>query len=118
MISEINTINTPLDNWGMSKRVSISVIILLIFNIASIVWFSSQLSSDVAALKARPVLTQRVVKLEVLLGEHTKAFNNRVDLDKIDRHELKVVLYKLDDTINRVATEQAKRTSLVYGRRK
>ena len=91
------------ESWHLNKHISLSVIILLIINIGTGAWFMSGLSSDVNLLKSKPDLTERVIKLEALTSEHGRILSR-----------MESTLDKLDATLDAVATEQAKRTPLVY----
>jgi len=93
--------------WHVNKNVSLSIILLLITNIAMGAWFMSGLSSDVESLKSRPDLTARVIKLEALTSEQGRIIS-RID----------ATLDKFNNTLTRIDREQAKRGPIVYGQDK
>ena len=90
------------NEWHLNKGVTVSVVALLVVNIASSIFWAATLTADVDTLKQRPNLTERVVKLESLTGEHGRLLS-RIDL----------TLDKLDTTLDRVATEQIRRASII-----
>lgn len=90
------------NEWHLDKKVSISVIGLLIVNICSSIWWAATLTSEVDELKRRPELSERVIRLEATVDEHSRVLN-----------KLTAVLDKLDVTIDKIATEQAKRSSRI-----
>ena len=72
-------------DWHLSKSVSMSVILLLLGNISTSLWWASGLNSDVNNLKSRPDLTERVIKLEAKVGEYGRVLNKfEKTLDKFD----------------------------------
>ena len=89
--------------WHLDKKVSMGIIASMIIQASVLAWSAGKLYSDVEILKARPDLTERVIRVEAKTDEHGR------------------ILQKLDDTLDRinitlgeVAKEQAKRTALVY----
>ncbi len=72
--------------WHLNKSVSLSVIVLLVVNIATSAWWASGLTSDIEVLQDKPDLTERVIRLEAKAEEHSRILmkmNNT--LDNIDR---------------------------------
>jgi len=90
-------------DWHLNKNVSVTIIFLLFVNLGSGVWFLSGLSGDVRALKQRPDLTERVIKLEAITNEQGRL------LQKLDS-----TLTRFNNTITRIDKEQAKRGPLIY----
>jgi len=90
-------------DWHLNKKVSVSIIILLLGQIFMFGWFMSGLSNDVETLKRRPDLTERVIKLEALSGEQGRI------IQRMDE-----TLNKFDTTLTRIDKEQAKRGPIVY----
>ncbi len=86
-------------DWHLTKALSISIITLLITNIGATIWFLSSMNSDVAALKARPDLLERVIKLEGRSDEYGRI------ITKIDN-----TLDKFNVTLSNVSNELARRT--------
>ncbi len=89
-------------DWHLNKGVSLSIIILLVVNIATSAWYLSAMVSDIEVLKSKPDLSERVVRLEARADEQGRI------LSRLDS-----TLDKLDNTLNTVAKEQARRTSII-----
>ncbi len=86
-------------DWHLNKSVAISIIFLLLTNIGSTIWFLSSINSDVDALKARPDLLERVIKLEGRSNEYGRI------LTRIDN-----TLDTFNTTLSKVSNELARRT--------
>lgn len=82
--------------WHKTKGISITVIILLIVNIVSTVWWAATLTNDVSQLKSTeeayniivPELTERVIRLEAVTEEYNSVLSRLVNI--IDRLEKKL----------------------------
>lgn len=83
-------------DWHQTKGLSLSIIMLLIVNIVSTVWWAATLTNDVTQIKARPDLTERVIKLEAITEERKSILN-----------KLATTLDRMDSTINRIDKDQA-----------
>lgn len=59
-------------DWHQTKSVSITIIILLLTNIVTTVWWAATLTRDVDTLKGRPNLEERVILLEASSLEKSK----------------------------------------------
>jgi uncharacterized iron-regulated membrane protein len=89
-------------DWHQTKGLSLSIIILLIVNIVSTVWWAATLTNDVTQIKERPDLTERVIKLEAVTEEYQKVLGRVVTIiDNVERR------------LNRVDKEQARRLSII-----
>jgi len=75
------------DSWHLDKRVPIAVIIALLIQAASIIWWASRVESRLAVVERyqhdNSQLSERVVRLEVLL-ERVDRTISRVER-KIDK---------------------------------
>ncbi|VAW62341.1 hypothetical protein MNBD_GAMMA08-1809 [hydrothermal vent metagenome] len=85
-------------DWHLTKSISISVIILLLLNLSTSIWWLSGLNSDVGMLKAKPDLLERVINLEARANEHGRIIT-RFD----------VTLDKINNTIIQVSNELSRR---------
>ena len=63
------------DEWHNTKGLAITIIVLLITNIISSVWWAATLTNDVNSLKEAPKLTERVIRLEAVTEANTKYMN-------------------------------------------
>lgn len=97
--------------WHKTKGISITVILLLVINIVSTVWWAATLTSDVQGLKNRgeqysiviPELTERIIVLEAVTSEYQNVLTRLV-----------AILDKVEDNINKIDREQAKRTNSIH----
>ena len=83
-------------DWHQTKGLSLSIIILLVVNIVSTVWWAATLTNDVTQIKARPDLTERVIKLEAVSDEY-KTILGRINY----------TLNNMNSTISRIDRSQA-----------
>ena len=88
--------------WHQTKGISITIILLLLTNIVSTVWWAASLTNDVDSIKARPKLTERVIRLEAVTEANSKYLNR-----------LSRVLDKLETTVSRIDREQVKRAVML-----
>jgi len=93
-------------DWHLDKRVSIIVISSVLINILvtgyGMVWYASKIDSRVAALEMRPAMEERMIRVEALIGEQGRIISR-----------LDSTLAKLDETLDFVAKEQARRTPFI-----
>lgn len=93
-------------DWHLNRSVSMTIIILLLGNIATSIWWASSINSDITALRDTPaiisVMKERLVKLETTVETHNKYFNKLND-----------TLEKFNTTIDRIDREQSRRTSII-----
>jgi len=97
--------------WHKTKGISITVIILLVINIISTVWWAATLTSDVSQLKELaseysitvPKITERVIRLEAVTAEYQNVLSRLVS-----------ILDKLEQNVYRIDREQAKRTNSIH----
>jgi len=119
-------------DWHQTKGLSLSIIILLIINIVSTVWWAATLTSDVAQIKFDnknlPSLRLRVAKMEGKVEGYDKVLTIDLPLlrlrvakmeGKLEAYDkvlnrLIIVLDRLDTTVDRIDREQSKRGPLVY----
>ena len=102
-------------DWHQTKGLSLSIIMLLIVNIVSTVWWAATLTNDVNQGKDNdnrvslivPKLTERIIRLEAVTSEYQRILTRVV-----------ATLDKMDNTVNRIDREQAKRGPIVYKRNK
>lgn len=92
-------------DWHLDKNVSLSVIVLLIINLATTAWWAATLTGDVDSLKARPDLTERVIRLEAVNEEQRRVMNHVAD-----------VLGRLDTTIDRISESQLRLNEAIASR--
>lgn len=90
-------------DWHQTKGLSLSIIGLLLVNIVSTVWWAATLTNDVTRIKEEPDLVERVIKLEAVTKEYKDVLTRFI-----------TVIDKLDNTVDRIDREQAKRGPLVY----
>lgn len=93
-------------DWHLSKTVTIGVILSLLLNSASVIWWGSGLNTDVSNLK-QANLEERVIKLEVLQSENAKVMQKLND-----------TLDKVDVTVKKINDEQQKRTVVIEAAKK
>ena len=97
--------------WHKTKGISITVIILLVINIVSTVWWAATLTSDVTQLKdiakeysiTIPKITERVIRLEAVTAEYQNVLTRLVS-----------ILDKLERNVDQIGLEQAKRTNSIH----
>jgi len=88
--------------WHKTKGISITVIVLLLINIVSTVWWAATLTSDVSQLKYTkeqysiviPEITARVIRLEAVAAEYNNVLTRIVG-----------ILDKLEDKVNIIDKE-------------
>ena len=94
-------------DWHQTKGLSISIIILLIVNIVSTVWWAATLTSDVGqnsdVVELIPKVLERVIILEAITGEYKDILTRFLG-----------TLDKMDATVTRIDREQAKRTNSIH----
>ena len=91
-------------DWHQTKGLSVTIIVLLITNIISTVWWAATLTNDVESIKGKPNLVERVIRLEAVTEAHT---------EYLDR--LSEVLNKVDSNMTRIDRDQA-RTAVILDR--
>ena len=89
-------------DWHLNKSVSLSVIILLLANIGMSIWWLAGLDNDVEALKAKPDLLERVIRLEAKSDEYQRIFQR-----------LELTLDRIDKTLKEVSDEQKRREGII-----
>lgn len=102
-------------DWHQTKGLSLSIIILLVINIVSTVWWAATLTNDVNQAKDNdskvsllvPKLTERIIRLEAVTSEYQRILTRVV-----------ATLDKMDNTVDRIDREQAKRGPIVYKKKK
>jgi len=97
--------NNEKTDWHLDKKVSLSIICLLIINIATTAWYLSAAYADIQSLKAKPDLLPRVIKLESRVDEYGRI------LSRID-----TTLDRINTTLYEVSKEQAKRVGAERGK--
>lgn len=110
MKSSINNNNQQEENikveWHLDKKFSISILFLLISNLISGAWWASEMSSKMDHLVKLPdkveVLEKDMIKMKTKLDLHDQY------LGRLDH-----VLQNFELTLDRVATEQARRTTII-----
>ena len=99
------------ESWHNTKGLSVTIILLLLGNIVSTVWWAATLTGDVRNVQSIPkelvLIKERVIKLEAVTAEYKTVLSRLI-----------TVMDKMDSTINRIDREQAKRGPIVYKRRK
>lgn len=93
--------STPTE-WHLEKKVTLGIIFLLVANITSSVWWAATLTNDVQAIKQRPNLEERVIRLEAVTDEHSRVLQR-----------VSIVMDRLDGTLNKIASEQARRGAVL-----
>lgn len=93
-------------DWHLDKKVSLAMVGGLIVNLMvstyGVVWNQAKQDSRIQQLELRPDLTERVIRLEILVaGQNTI-------LTKMEG-----TLSRLDNTISRIDREQARRKSII-----
>jgi len=94
-------------DWHQTKGLSLSIIGLLLVNIVSTVWWAATLTNDVTQIKEAPDLLERVIKMEGKLEAYDTVLTRLLS-----------VIDKLDNTVDRIDREQAKRGPIVYKKNK
>ena len=89
-------------DWHLNKNFALSIILLLITQTVSGIWWAASITSEVDRLKSKPDLIERVIKLEAKADEQGRV------LSRIDE-----TLNRLDETINKVAAEQQRRSTTI-----
>jgi len=93
-------------DWHLNRGVSLTIILLLLGNIATSIWWASSINSDITSLRPLPaeisVMKERLVKLETTVDTHNRYFN-----------KLNTTLDNFNTTIDRIDREQARRRSLI-----
>jgi hypothetical protein len=89
-------------DWHLNRSVSLTIIILLLGNITTSIWWASSINSDVGNLSNVPMeiteLRERMVRLETTTEAHTIFLN-----------KLNETLENFNDTLNRMDRVQSKR---------
>ena len=88
--------------WHQTKGISVSIILLLLVNITSTVWWAASLTNDVETIKAKPELIERVIRLEATVDVHNRYLSR-----------LPNILDKVEATVNRIDKEQIKRAVML-----
>jgi len=89
-------------DWHQTKNVSITIIVLLLTNIVSTVWWAATLTGDVDRIMKKPELVERVIRLEAITEAHNLYLSR-----------LSHTLDKVDANMDRIDKEQARRASIV-----
>ena len=84
--------------WHTNKNYLLSIIFLTLSNIGATIWWASGINHDVQALKDRPDLTERVIKLEATVELHNQYFR-----------KLTKTLDDLNEVVRKIDKEQARR---------
>ena len=88
--------------WHQTRGLAISIILLLITNIISSIWWAASLTKDVEQLRSLPDLSERVIRLEAVSEAQTLYLTR-----------LGSTLDKINTNMDRIDREQARRTSIV-----
>lgn len=59
-----------MSEWHLDKKFSIIIIISMLTQAGSVVWYGSKADSRIATLELRPDLTERMIKVEFTQSEH------------------------------------------------
>ncbi len=89
-------------DWHQTKGLSITIIVLLVTNIISTVWWAATLTNDVDTIKQMPPLVERVIRLEAVTEVHNRYLNS-----------LNSTLDRVNANMSRIDREQARRTSII-----
>jgi len=93
-------------DWHLNRSVSFTIILLLLGNIATSIWWASSINTDIESLRSIPaeisVIKERLVRLETTVETHNAYFN-----------KLNSTLDKFNSTLDRIDREQARRKSIV-----
>ena len=93
--------------WHQAKITTVAILLGLTIQFGAFIWQGATMVAELKAVKVAvqqvPALTERVIRLEIMASEQ----------GKINR-DLRKVIEKLDNTVDRIDKEQAKRTPLVY----
>ena len=89
-------------SWHQTKSITITIITLLITNIVSSVWWAASITTDVDALKTRPDLLERVIRVETIAEQNTRYYNR-----------LSLILDKVNANMDRIDREQVLRASTI-----
>lgn len=88
--------------WHLDKKVTLGIISLLVVNVTTSIWWAATLTNEVQEIKGRPDLSERVIRLEAVTGEHTR-YLARLD-ETLDR---------LSHLIERIHSEQNRRSPAI-----
>ncbi len=89
-------------DWHQTKGLSITIIVLLLTNIVSTVWWAATLTKDVDIIKSSPPLVERVIRLETIADIQYRYLNR-----------LNATLDKVNANMERIDREQARRSTTV-----
>lgn len=90
------------DEWHLSKSLTLTVIVVLLTNTIGSVWWAASLSKQVEINAQRPQLLERVIRLEAVTDEYRNVLTRFIG-----------ILDKMDNTVNRIDREQARRLSII-----
>lgn len=100
-MSKENFLERRID-WHQTKGLSVTIIVLLLTNIISTVWWAATLTNDVDRIKDRPDLNERVIRLEAIQEANGQYLVR-----------MATALSNMTETIKRIDREQARRASIV-----
>lgn len=89
-------------DWHQTKGLFVAIIVLLLTNIGSSIWWAADLNNDVQDLKEEPNLLERVLKLEAITEANAKYLNR-----------LNSTLDRVNANMTRIDREQVKRTETI-----
>ena len=97
-----NTLEKLGNEWHLSKSLTITVISVLLANTIGSVWWAASLTKQVEINAERPILLERVIRLEAVTDEYRHILTRFIN-----------VMDKMDNTVTRIDREQARRLSII-----
>jgi len=98
-------------SWHLDKNVTIGVITALLLNSGSLIWGAAQLSTKIENLGSIPSRMTEAEERILILETETRLMRGSFG-------EFKQTMNSFNNTITRIDKEQAKRETLVYGKKR
>ena len=92
--------------WHLDYRITLTMIMVLVVNTGSLIWWAAELAGDVESLNGVPARVYVLEKEVIRLQEHDKLMDGILG-------ELKTTTAQMNDLILKFGNEQSRRTPIV-----